>query len=55
VVIEYNYFFRDKNGIYAYHSGDQELTLLKDIIPSTVERDNYEQLREFQKKMKPQT
>jgi len=52
VVIEYNYFFRDKNHIYVYHSGDQTLTLIKAIAPHTIEKDNYEQLRELQKKMK---
>lgn len=52
VVIEYNYFFRDKNHIYGYHSGDQALTLIKAIPPHTIEKDNYEQLRELQKKMK---
>ncbi|MNJ92182.1 hypothetical protein D3C87_98460 [compost metagenome] len=54
VVVEYNYFFRDKNSIYAYHSGDQRLILLKDIVPSSIEKDNYEQLRELQKKVKSQ-
>jgi len=52
VVIEYNYFFRDKNHIYGYHSGDQTLTLIKAIAPHTIEKDNYEKLRELQKKMK---
>ncbi|MNU69417.1 hypothetical protein D3C71_588000 [compost metagenome] len=52
VVIEYNYFFRDKNHIYIYHSGDQALRVIKAIPPHTIEKDNYEQLRELQKKMK---
>lgn len=47
VVIEYNYFFRDKNNLYGYHSGDSTLTLIKGIDPNSIEKDNYRQLRKL--------
>ncbi|MDF2517431.1 MAG: hypothetical protein K0R59_2727 [Sphingobacterium sp.] len=52
VVIEYNYFFRDKNHIYGYHSGDRALTVIEAATPGVVEINNYGQLRELQKKIK---
>ncbi|MCZ4244135.1 hypothetical protein [Pedobacter punctiformis] len=47
VVVKYDYFFKDDNAIYAYQSGQNNLEILKDINPSTVSIDNFEDIKKL--------
>lgn len=45
VVVEYNYYFKDKNAVYFYHTGTGQMKKLENLKPDMLERNNYVQMR----------
>ncbi len=41
IVVEYNYYFKDKNSVYKYHTGDESLKKLADKVASSCTQDNF--------------
>lgn len=41
IVVEYNYFFKDKNAVYKYHTGDKGLKIMKDKDALSCKQDNF--------------
>ncbi len=40
VVVEYNYYFKDKNRVYKYHTGENALQIL-DLPPTEISEENF--------------
>ena len=41
VEVEYNYYFKDKNSVYSYHSEDKKLTKLDSVNHKTINTNNF--------------
>lgn len=51
VVVEYNYFFKDDHAVYAYHSKQKAIQILKDFKPNEIRVDNFDDLQKMVKKV----
>jgi len=49
VVVEYDYFFKDDNAIYAYHSKQKSLRVLRDFKPAEINIDNFDDIQKLAK------
>lgn len=51
VIVEYNYFFKDDHAVYAYHSKQKNIQILKDFKPNEISVDNFDDLQRMVKKV----
>ncbi|UIR56807.1 hypothetical protein LZQ00_03075 [Sphingobacterium sp. SRCM116780] len=47
VVVEYDYFFKDDKAIYAYHSKQKNLKILKDFKPDEITIDHFDDIQKL--------
>jgi len=52
VKIKYYYFFKDKDKLYAYYSGDYKMKILEDVSPKDFSPNNYKQLKTLESKIR---
>lgn len=48
ITVKYYYFFKDKNFIYSYYSGEDEMKVLENINPNRINTINFKSLKQLE-------